>query len=95
MQNGVTQEHRTYNGEAIKQADVNLLSFPLKTITDAEQIKRDLFYYQSRIPDSGTPAMTYSIFTILYSRLNDPINAYKYFYQSFFDNLRKPFNVFA
>ena len=34
MDNGVTKEHATYNGEGIKQADVNLLSYPLKEITD-------------------------------------------------------------
>ena len=39
--------------------------------------------------------MTYSIFTILYSRLNDSVNAYKNFKESFTDNLREPFNVFA
>lgn len=58
-------------------------------------MKRDLIYYQIRIPNAGTPAMTYSVFTILYSRLKDPVNAYKYFTESFQDNLRKPFNVFA
>ncbi len=79
MDNNVTREHATYHGENIKQADVNLLSYPLKTITDLDQIKRDLLFYQGRIPDQGTPAMTYSIFTILYSRLLDPDNAYKYF----------------
>lgn len=83
MDDGVTREHSTYNGENIKQADVNLLSFPLKTIKDTAQITRDLSYYQSRIPTSGTPAMTYSIFTILYSRLKDSTNSYKYFKESF------------
>lgn len=39
--------------------------------------------------------MTYSIFTILYSRLNDSDNAYKYFNESFQENLRMPFNAFA
>lgn len=72
-----------------------MLSFPLKIISDVGQIKKDLFYYQDRIPNAGTPAMTYSVFTILYSRLKDQANAYKYFTESFEDNLRKPFNVFA
>lgn len=71
------------------------MSFPLKTITDREAIKRDLEYYRVRVPDQGTPAMTFSIFTILYSRLNDPENAYRYFKESFTDFLKKPFNVFA
>jgi protein-glucosylgalactosylhydroxylysine glucosidase len=48
-----------------------------------------------RIPDEGTPAMTYSIFTTLYSRLLDADNAYKYFKESHQDYLRQPFNVFT
>lgn len=95
LPNNVTREHNRYNGENIKQADVNLLAYPLKTITDIDQIKRDLAYYQTRIPNQGTPAMTYSIFTILYSRLLDQENAYKYFIESHQAYLKKPFNVFA
>jgi len=38
---GVTREFETYKGEGIKQADVNLLAYPLKTITDPAQIKKD------------------------------------------------------
>lgn len=95
MSNNVTREHSRYNGENIKQADVNLLAYPLKTIIDVDQIKRDLAFYQTRIPNEGTPAMTYSIFTILYSRLLDPQNAYKYFKESHQAYLKRPFNVFA
>jgi trehalose/maltose hydrolase-like predicted phosphorylase len=40
MENGVTQEHATYKGEGIKQADVNLLAYPLKEITDPKQIRK-------------------------------------------------------
>ena len=65
MDNGVTREHATYNGEGIKQADVNLLSYPLKQITDAAQIKKDLEYYETRVPNEGTPAMTQAVFTTL------------------------------
>ena len=36
LENGVTKEHAAYNGEGIKQADVNLLAYPLKEITDPE-----------------------------------------------------------
>ncbi|HVV56544.1 MAG TPA: hypothetical protein VHC47_14520, partial [Mucilaginibacter sp.] len=54
--NGVTREFATYNGEGIKQADVNLLAYPLKTITDPKQIRKDLEYYDSRVPNEGTPA---------------------------------------
>ncbi len=38
---GVTKEHATYNGEGFKQADVNLLAYPLKEITNPAAIKKD------------------------------------------------------
>ena len=79
MENGVTREHATYKGEGIKQADVNLLSYPLKEITDPEQIKKDLEYYETRVPNEGTPAMTQAIFTLLYARLGNGEKAYHWF----------------
>ena len=42
FENGVTREHETYNGEKIKQADVNLLAYPLHEVTDPAAIKKDL-----------------------------------------------------
>ena len=74
---------------------MNLLSFPLKEIVDKGQILRDLEYYKNKIPNQGTPAMTFSIFTILYSRLNDSTNAYKYFKESYQPYMLPPFGVFA
>ena len=61
MSNGVTREHDSYTDQNIKQADANLLAYPLKLITDKEQIERDLKYYQTKIPQSDTPAMTQAI----------------------------------
>ena len=58
-------------------------------------MKKYLEYYSVRIPDEGTPAMTYSIFTILYSRLNDSVKAYKNFKESFEQNMKEPFDAFA
>ena len=68
---GVTKEHAAYSGEGIKQGDVNLLAYPLKEITDPAQVKRDLDYYSTRVPNEGTPAMTQAIFALLYSRIGD------------------------
>jgi len=95
MDNGVTKEHATYNGEGIKQADVNLLSYPLKQITDEAQVKKDLEYYESRIPNEGTPAMTQAIFSLLYSRLSNPEKAYHWFKDAYVPNLNPPFRVIA
>ena len=95
MANGVTREHNSYKGENIKQADVNLLAFPLMQITDPAQVRKDWEYYQQRIPNEGTPAMTQAIFTLLYSRLGDADNAYKYFNDAYVENLLPPFRVIA
>ena len=92
---GVTLEYEGYDGRDIKQADVNLLAYPLGTITDRNQILRDLEYYQTRVPHSGTPAMTQAIFSLLYSRLGDGENAWKWFKDSYEPNLLPPFRVIA
>lgn len=95
LDNGVTQEHATYKGEGIKQADVNLLAYPLKEITDASQIKKDLDYYATRVPNEGTPAMTQAIFALLYARLGDAGKATHFFKDSYEPNLNPPFRVIA
>ena len=95
MQDGVTKEHAAYNGEGIKQADVNLLSYPLKQIIDPVQIKKDLAFYESRIPNEGTPAMTQAIFALLYARLGDNEKAFHWFKDAYTPNLNPPFRVIA
>jgi protein-glucosylgalactosylhydroxylysine glucosidase len=92
---GVTREHAAYNGEGIKQADVNLLSYPLKEVTDPKQIRKDLEYYETRIPNEGTPAMTQAVFTTLYARLGDGEKAYHWFKDAYVPNLNPPFRVIA
>jgi len=95
FENGVTREFDQYKGEGIKQADVNLLAYPLNTISDPNQIQRDLSYYETRVPNSGTPAMTQAIFSLLYSRLGNGEKAYHYFKDAFIPNLNPPFRVIA
>ncbi len=95
MENGVTREHDTYNGESIKQADVNLLAYPLKVIVAPEQIRKDLEFYQTKVPHAGTPAMTQAIFALLYSRLGNAEQAYHWFNDAYSENLLPPFRVMA
>ncbi|MDB5019048.1 MAG: glycosyl hydrolase family 65 [Pedobacter sp.] len=95
MPDGVTSEFKTYKGENIKQADVNLLAYPLKVITDEQQIRKDLSFYEVRVPDEGTPAMTHAAFALLYARLGDKTKAYKFFKESYEPNLVPPFRVIA
>ena len=94
-ENGITKEHATYKGEGIKQADVNLLAYPLKEITDPKQIERDLDYYSSRVPDEGTPAMTQGVFALLYARIANRDKAYHWFKDAYEPNLLPPFRVIA
>ena len=92
---GVTKEHATYHGEGIKQADANLLSYPLKEVTDPAAIKKDLEYYATRVPNEGTPAMTQAIFTLLYARLGDGAKAFHFFQDAYLPNLNPPLRVIA
>ena len=95
MPGDVTREHAAYNGEGIKQADVNLLAYPLKEITDPKQVRKDLEYYESRVPIEGTPAMTQAIFALLYARLGDGEKAFQFFKEAHIPNQNPPFNVLA
>ena len=95
LPDGVTKEHEAYHGEGIKQGDVNLLAYPLKLIRDPAQIKKDLAYYETRVPNVGTPAMTQAIFALLYSRLGDGEKAYHFFKDAYTPNLNPPFRVIA
>jgi trehalose/maltose hydrolase-like predicted phosphorylase len=92
---GVTLEYEGYKGGGIKQADVNLLAFPLKEITDPLRIKMDLKYYETRVPNEGTPAMTQAIFALLYARLGDGDKAFHFLKDAYVPNLNPPFRVLA
>jgi trehalose/maltose hydrolase-like predicted phosphorylase len=92
---GVTLEYDGYDGRMIKQADVNLLAYPLGVVTDSERILNDLEYYESRIDMINGPAMTFSIFAIQYARLGLRKKAMEMFHRAYQPNIRSPFGVFA
>jgi protein-glucosylgalactosylhydroxylysine glucosidase len=91
---GTTKENATYNGEEIKQADVNLLAYPLEIVSDKNQIEKDLKYYEPRYSPSG-PAMGVAVLATLYARLNKPEEAYKYFVRGYKPNEVPPFGVLS
>lgn len=95
LPNGVTREHADYEGEQIKQADANLLGYPLGLVTDRKSLLRDLAYYESRIDPQRGPAMSWSVFAIQYARLGMAAEAEAMFRRSYLPNLRPPFGVFA
>ncbi|MGB3152122.1 MAG: glycoside hydrolase family 65 protein [Maribacter sp.] len=94
FKDGTTKEHEDYNGEIIKQADVNLLSFPLNIINDKQSILKDLKYYEPKLSKDG-PAMGKSIFSILYARQGDASNAYRLFKESYVPNQQAPFGALS
>ena len=91
---GTTKEHSSYDGERIKQADVNLLSYPLEVVSDEETILKDLKYYEPKLAKEG-PAMGKSIFSILYARQGDVENAYRLFKESYVPNQQAPFGALS
>ncbi|RKD90744.1 glycoside hydrolase family 65 protein [Mangrovibacterium diazotrophicum] len=91
---GVTKEHSNYKGEIIKQADVNLLAYPLELVTEKEAVLKDMDYYEPRISKKG-PAMGYSIFSVLYARLGDADKAFDLFKRAYVPNKRPPFGALA
>lgn len=95
MENGVTREHASYQGEPIKQADVNLLAYPLEMITGKREVEKDIEYYAQRIPEKNTPAMTEAIFALLYARTGNAAMARRYFERAYEQNLCPPFRVLA
>ena len=95
FENGVTREHSTYKGEMIKQADANLLAYPLGVITDEYRQRQDLEYYAERIDQKDGPAMSYSVYCVQYARMGDADNAYEMFRRCYEPNLRKPFGVIS
>lgn len=91
---GTTMEHSSYNGERIKQADVNLLSYPLDVVSDKPTILKDLAYYEPKLAEEG-PAMGKSVFAVIYARLGDADNAFRLFKESYEPNKRAPFGALA
>lgn len=94
-ENGITQNYKGYKGQIIKQADVNLLAYPLHVITDKVQIEKDLEYYAEKIDKKDGPAMASGVLSVLYARLGDREKAYSYFVKSYLPNSRPPFGVFS
>jgi len=91
---GTTKENATYDGVDIKQADVNLLAYPLKIVSEKSQVEKDLAYYEKRMSPEG-PAMGSSVLSTLYSRLGNAEKAYEIFVRSYKPNEVPPFGVLA
>jgi trehalose/maltose hydrolase-like predicted phosphorylase len=91
---GTTRENATYDGVIIKQADVNLLAYPLDVVTDEAQIRKDLQYYEPKMAADG-PAMGQSVLALLYNKLGETEKSYELFLKSYRPNEVPPFGVLA
>lgn len=91
---GTTRENETYEGEVIKQADANLLAYPMDIIKGNDRIRQDLEYYEPRMSPNG-PAMSVAVLATLYARLGEEEKAFQLFSQSYQPNEVPPFGVLA
>jgi trehalose/maltose hydrolase-like predicted phosphorylase len=83
-----------FDGRVTKQADVELLAFPLEYSTDRGQIERDLDYYGTVIDPHG-PAMSFSVYSIVSAHLGRAQDAYEFLRKSFIPNTKQPFWSFS
>ncbi len=91
---GTTRENASYDGVPIKQADANLLAYPLDIVRDPRRIAQDLAYYEGRLAPDG-PAMSHAILATLYARIGQPDQAWALFKRSYQPNELAPFGVLA
>lgn len=91
---GITREHSSYAGAGIKQADVDLLAWPL-CVVSGKQAMKNLEYYSGKVPQKNTPAMTQCMFSVICSRFGKAEDAACWFFDSYRPNLNPPFGVIA
>ena len=93
-EDGVTDEYEGYDGRTVKQADVNLLAYPLQVVTDPKAIRRDLEFYEPRIHPHG-PAMSQAILALQWARLGEGSKAYELYQKGLEGHLHGPFLAFS
>ena len=93
-EDGVTDEYEGYDGRTVKQADVNLLAYPLQLVTDPSEIRADLEYYEPRIHPHG-PAMSQAILALQWARLGEGAKAYDLYQKGLEGHLHGPFLAFS
>ena len=91
---GVTDEFEGYAGRTVKQADVNLLAYPLQVVTDPKAVRADLEYYEPRIHPHG-PAMSQAILALQWARLGEGAKAWQLYQKGLEGHLHGPFFAFS
>ena len=91
---GTVREHDTYDGEVIKQADVNLISFPLDVIADPKIVHQNLAYYEGRIDEEG-PNMSFCMLAGAAARSGDAAKATQLFEKALKPYRKGPFRILS
>jgi len=91
--NGRYLEYDGYRGEPTKQADTELLIYPLEVPMPPRVAVKTFDYYKSRVMSRG-PAMASSAHAIIAARIGRADEAYGFFRKSYRPYLRGPFNMF-
>lgn len=95
FENGVMKEYASYeDGRTIKQGDVILLAYPLGLMTDKEEIRKNVEYYD-HVMDPGGPAMGNSILSVLCSQIGDSEKAFELWQRSYIPHKCAPFGVLS
>ncbi len=87
-------EFEDYAGQRIKQADTNLLTYPLEFPMSEDVKANDLDYY-TKVFDVNGPAMSSSIYSIVSAELGRREGAYEYYVRSYKPNVKLPFYAFS
>lgn len=94
FEDGVMMEYAGYDHLPIKQADVNLLAYPLGLMTSKDEIRKNLIYYEDKIDPRG-PAMGNCILSAIYAQIGDNDNAYRLFKKCYEPHKCAPFGVLS
>jgi len=84
-------EYQGYSGGPRKQADVELLIYPLE-LSMSDAVKTNILnYYSSTV--SGGPAMTDGVYVVAYAEMGDPAKMYDHYVKCYQDRLTGPYNL--
>ena len=86
-------EYDGYPGDKSKQADTELLIYPLGLAMPRKVVERTFDYYKVRVHPKG-PAMSSSVHAVIAARLGRRDEAYAHFVKSYKPYLKGPFNMF-
>ncbi len=91
----IMRQHARYAGEKTKQADVELLAYPLNILQDTASIKANLEYYSHRLDTIDGPAMSHAAMAVNFIRMGQFDFARSLVEQAYRPHLRGPFYMLS